>query len=221
MECAICFDEIGAARATLGCSHTFHINCIVSWYYRQNMACDLEKEEYEGGKTASSCPCCRAAPAAKLDDIPNEQLINFVPTDDNDSESETASEGGSEDEELAAASPRTPRSVPSWLQPGALIGVRSDPAAATQPPVPPLDFSTLRLRWRRASSTSWVAAILENLDSPEEVVTLNPAAAAPLTRDAASTTAPPPDSLVSLVTEAARKIQTAWRARAPSPSDFV
>jgi hypothetical protein len=204
MECAICFDEIGAARATLGCSHSFHINCIVSWYYRQNMACDLEREEYEAGKTASSCPCCRAAPAAKLDDIPNEHLINFVPAaeDDDSASLSSDSEGGPEDEELAAASPRTPRPV-------------------TATPVPPLDLSTLQLRWTRTGSTSWAAAILENL---EEVAAAAPAAATaePLAWDAERTPSPPPDSLVSQVTEAARKIQTAWRAlRAPSPLEFV
>jgi hypothetical protein len=199
MECAICFDEIGAARATLGCSHSFHINCIVSWYYRQNMACDLDREEYEAGTTASSCPCCRAAPAAKLDDIPNETLINFVPMDEDDSDGDSNgdSDGGSEDEELAAASPRTPRPV-------------------TATPVPPLDFSSLELRWTRTGSTSWAAAIADSVELPA------PATAEPLAWDGERTPSPPPDSLVSQVTEAARKIQTAWRAlRGPSPLEFV
>ena len=147
MDCAICFDEIGPARAALGCGHSFHINCIVSWYYRQNMQCEIEKHEYEAGQTASSCPCCRAAPASKLDDLPNEQLINGV-THDSESDTLALSEGGEggpdaeEDEELAAASPRSP-------------------------PVPPLDLSSLQLRWTRTSPTSWERAV-ELPELPEE-----------------------------------------------------
>lgn len=198
MECAICFEAIGPARATLGCTHTFHINCIVSWYYQQNIGCDLEKHEYEAGRTASSCPCCRAAPASKLDDIPNEHLINFIPTDDDDSTSlGESSEGADEeaDEELAAATPRTPR--PLEAQP--------------LPPVPPLDLSSLQLRWTRTGPTSWERVI----EATEE------GGAPPEAWDAARTPSPPPDSLVTRISEAARKIQAAWRSRASSPLEFV
>ena len=212
MECAICFDAIGPARAMLGCSHTFHINCIVAWYYRQNIGCDLEKHQYEAGLTASSCPCCRAAPASKADDIPNEQLINFVPAEEDDDSTSLSSdsEGGpeEEDEELAAASPR---SLPSWLQPGAVIGLAAQPPVPASP-VPPLDLSSLQLRWRRTSSPSWERVIEE--EGEEE----------PQTWDAAHTSLPPPDSLVHVLTHAARQIQLACRtsricrARSASPT---
>lgn len=205
MDCAICFESIGPARVTLGCTHSFHINCIVTWYYRQNMQCEIEKHEYEAGQTASSCPCCRAVPASKLDDIPSEQLINFQVNED-DSESMTVSEDGAEEDgELAAATPRS-------AQP-------QTPRAA--PVVPPLDLSALRLqidlsdaRWTRTGPTSWERTMELSSGATEFATELAapPAEPAATAWDAAQTAAPPPDSLVEQIVGAARKIQAAWRA---------
>lgn len=166
------------------------------------MHCEIEKHEYEAGQTASSCPCCRAVPSSKLDDIPSEQLINFGANVDDDTDSMTLSEGGAEeDAELAAASPRTPRA----------------PATAA-PPVPPLDLSTLHLRidlsdarWTRTGPASWERAIELSGEATELAAQLA-AAPEPQTWDGAQTATPPPDSLVEQVVAAARKIQSAWRA---------
>jgi hypothetical protein len=203
MECAICFDAIGAARVTLGCNHAFHINCIVGWFYQQNMNCELEEEDYAADRTASSCPCCRAPPARPLDDIPCNRLIRFIEEEDADGYSDGSSVtlenplgGGAtivtttwnlfDDEEIAAAAPRTRADTPP------------------PPPVPRLDLTGLQVRWERTGPTSWERSV-EVLDMA--------AAEEPAAWDGARTPSPPPDSLVEQAVDAARKIQALWRMR--------
>jgi hypothetical protein len=196
MECAICFEAIGAARVTLGCNHAFHINCVIGWFYQQNMNCELEEEDYVAGRTASSCPCCRAAPARPLDDIPCARLIRFVAAGEDD-DMDAVSDGSSvtleapledevwarfDDEELAVAIPRTRADTPP------------------PPPVPRLDLTGIQVRWERTGPTSWERSV--------EVV-----GAEPVAWDGARTPSPPPDSLVEQAMDAARKIQALWRMR--------
>jgi hypothetical protein len=50
MECSVCYEGITAStgQATLSCTHSFHIRCLVKWFDSQ-----IEKELKE------TCPCCR------------------------------------------------------------------------------------------------------------------------------------------------------------------
>ena len=50
MDCAICHDAItkSTGKIELSCSHTFHINCLTTWFKSQS-------EQY----IDQSCPCCR------------------------------------------------------------------------------------------------------------------------------------------------------------------
>jgi hypothetical protein len=83
-ECSICFEPITPAsgHATLGCSHNFHLVCVVRWF-----------QEQEG---PSSCPFCRHE-VGTLDNVP------IYPESEGDDEGEEeASEtlsGWSDDEE--------------------------------------------------------------------------------------------------------------------------
>jgi hypothetical protein len=58
-ECTICLREVSAQTGSvmLGCSHRFHLRCIVQWFQAQ--------------EDSSSCPCCRYAVGA-LEDLPVE-----------------------------------------------------------------------------------------------------------------------------------------------------
>jgi hypothetical protein len=46
LECSICCDEIGCARATLSCNHTFHLGCIGRWILK-NETCPMCRGEME------------------------------------------------------------------------------------------------------------------------------------------------------------------------------
>jgi hypothetical protein len=181
MDCAICFEPIGAARTTLGCTHTFHISCIVGWYYQQNLNGELGPEEYDAGQTSSSCPCCRTAPATPLDDIPNSRLILFT-DDHSDASSVTLENPFTEDDELAAAAPRTRADTPP------------------PPTVPRLDLTGIQVRWERTGSTSWERRVIVEETPTHEVW------------NGERTPSPPPDSLVEQTMGAARAIQAAFRA---------
>jgi hypothetical protein len=183
MDCAICFEAIGGARTTLACAHTFHINCIVGWFYQQNLNGELGPEEYEAGQTSSSCPCCRAVPANPLDDIPSSRLILFQEDGSDDGSSVTLDNPFAEDEELTTEPPRRADTPPP-------------------PPVPRLDLTRLQVRWERTGSTSWERQVLVE----EEEVSATEA------WDGARTPSPPPDSLVQQTMDAARAIQHAFRA---------
>ncbi len=195
MECAICFDPIGLARVTLGCTHAFHLRCISGWFYQQNMNSDLTPEEYTAGETSSSCPCCRAAPTSTLDDIPTAQMIKFIDDDDDatDASSVTLDNPFAEEDELAteAAFNRA-------------FAARAD----TPPPpsVPRLDLTRLEVRWARTGPTSWQREVIVEEEAGSG------GAAAQEFWDGSRTASPPPDSLVEQTMAAARAIQTAFRA---------
>lgn len=59
-DCPICYTAMTPATGstTLGCSHSFHLTCIVSWF----------QEQAEKGET-NTCPCCRRA-AGEYDALP-------------------------------------------------------------------------------------------------------------------------------------------------------
>jgi hypothetical protein len=195
MECAICFDPIGVARTTLSCAHTFHLRCISAWFYQQNMGCELNPEDYTAGQTASSCPCCRTKPPSTLDDIPCEQMICFIDDNASHASSVTLDNPFAEDDELAteAAFNRAFARRPDTPPP---------------PSVPRLDLTRLEVRWTRTGLTSWQRQVGDTIHEGED----GPAAAAPEVWDGARTPSPPPDSLVEQTTQAARTIQTAFRA---------
>lgn len=50
MNCAICYDAITAStgKIELSCSHSFHINCLSTWFSTQNTHLFTQ-----------TCPCCR------------------------------------------------------------------------------------------------------------------------------------------------------------------
>lgn len=50
MDCAICYDAItkSTGKVELSCSHTFHINCLTTWFKSQS---EMHNEQ--------NCPCCR------------------------------------------------------------------------------------------------------------------------------------------------------------------
>jgi hypothetical protein len=58
-ECTICLREVSVRTGSvmLGCSHRFHLRCIVQWFQVQ--------------EDSSSCPCCRYTVGA-LEDLPVE-----------------------------------------------------------------------------------------------------------------------------------------------------
>lgn len=76
-DCAICHDEITTmtGSTTLGCSHSFHLSCIVAWFVKQ--------------PGQSTCPYCRHT-VGDLDNIPMsiaEGEDEYI-TDDDDEENE-------------------------------------------------------------------------------------------------------------------------------------
>lgn len=209
MECAICFDDIGPARVTLGCNHTFHVNCIIGWYYQQNMNCELAEEDYAAGQTASSCPCCRAVPANPLDDIPCARLIRFMATEEEDDEG--AADSASDRSSTTLENPIDEEALWERFDAEEIAAAVTRTRADTPPPprVPRLDLASLQVRWERTGPTSWERSI-EVLDLGEEVE------AEPRAWDGARTPSPPPDSLVEQAVDAARKIQALWRMRSYS-----
>lgn len=188
--CAICFEPIGPAHTVLACTHVFHIRCIVGWYYQQNLNGELIAEDYDAGQTSSSCPCCRAAPASPLDDIPNNRLILFTEEDTHsDASSVTLDNPFAEEDELATEE--------------AFQRAFAERADTPPPPlVPRLDLTRLQVRWERTGPTSWEREVLVE----EESTTTRES------WDGARTPSPPPDTLVEQTTAAARLFQTAFRA---------
>ncbi len=88
-ECPICFDSITTAtgHATLGCSHRFHLMCIVRWFQDQ--------------EAASSCPCCRHE-VGRLDNVPLEPETaeeGDGNSDDDDDDGEWLDEEDDEDDD--------------------------------------------------------------------------------------------------------------------------
>lgn len=75
LECSICCDEIGCARATLACNHTFHLGCIGRWILKNE-----------------SCPMCRRAMEEK-------ERIAEDAEGDEESEEEWDDDGDDEDDE--------------------------------------------------------------------------------------------------------------------------
>jgi hypothetical protein len=59
-DCPICYTAMTPATGStvLGCSHSFHLTCIVGWF----------QEQAEKGET-NTCPCCRRA-AGEYDTLP-------------------------------------------------------------------------------------------------------------------------------------------------------
>lgn len=64
--CAICQDELGAARVTTSCNHAYHLRCLSEWYAKQ-------------GK--GSCPLCRKE-AAELDSLATPAIRAITIVDD-------------------------------------------------------------------------------------------------------------------------------------------
>ncbi len=76
IECSICCEDIGCARATLACSHTFHLGCIGRWILKNE-----------------SCPLCRKAMEEK------ERIHEDAEEDEEDEEDWVDDEEEDEDDE--------------------------------------------------------------------------------------------------------------------------
>ncbi len=105
LECSICCDEIGCSRATLSCSHTFHLGCIGRWILRNE-----------------SCPMCRREMEEK------ERIAEDVEEDDEDDD-EWVDEGEDEDDGEDGEDDEEGREIPSlhWrrIGPGHWVVVKN------------------------------------------------------------------------------------------------
>ena len=72
MECPICYDELGVARATMSCNHSFHFRCLSNWFVTQDKG---------------SCPMCRKS-AHELEDLARPAAITIPVEDEEDKEGE-------------------------------------------------------------------------------------------------------------------------------------
>jgi hypothetical protein len=78
MECPICYDELGVARATMSCNHAFHFRCLSNWFVTQDKG---------------SCPMCRKK-ADELEDLarpaftPDTPVTLVADDDEEDNEDE-------------------------------------------------------------------------------------------------------------------------------------
>jgi Ring finger domain len=70
MDCPICYEELGVARTTMSCSHSFHFRCLSNWFVT---------------KHTGSCPICRKK-AAKLEDLARPAVALLRPMDDLENE---------------------------------------------------------------------------------------------------------------------------------------
>jgi len=72
MDCPICYDELGVARATMSCNHSFHFRCLSNWFVTQDKG---------------SCPMCRKS-AHELEDLARPAALAPAEEDEDDQEDE-------------------------------------------------------------------------------------------------------------------------------------